>query len=194
MAAQFGEQALQTGVVELRGQLQAAPGPAAPKDLAAVLDQFRPIRSRLVHAVLFIVPGLLLLAVVVRASFFRVWPGVEMYLSSLVAVAAALVIFLVFMGRLKALPKTLWERNSIALADSRGEGSVDIARDYALFIESFEVLLNSRWQFALSTALGILGASWVIFARLTGIEYSLLTTIWELTLAFYLGFILGLPA
>jgi hypothetical protein len=176
-----------------------APAPeanATPVAIDTELKRLRPVESRLMRGALLVLPWLLLLACLIRLVIFEVEAGVVMYLSSLAAVAAALLGFQVLMGKIKDLPQALWERGVIGPRTSDGQAAAErpLAEDYARFVRAFGRSLNDRGQFALAAVLGVAGAIWVLYDTLKGIDFSTARLVWEIALAYSLGFFVGLLA
>jgi hypothetical protein len=167
-----------------------------PDAIEGEFQRLQPVESRLLRAVLTLLPWLLLLACFIRIALFEVHPGVVMYLSSLVAVAAALLGFQVLMGKIRDVPRALWQRGVIGqrTRDGQSAAGYSLADDYAHFVNGFGRALNHHGQFALGATLGMAGAAWVVYDTLRGIEFSAARMAWELALAFSLGFFLGLLA
>ena len=178
-------------------QLQAVPlpaGEALSPELDAAFRNLQPINNRWLRLALTVLPWLLVSAGIVTLAVVDLKAGTVMYVSSLIAVALALLAFQVLMRLIREMPRSLWERDVIsAMTDTavQGDGS-GLAAQYARYVRDFGAALNHKFQVPFATAIGLIAASWVIYDSLKGVSFSTARMAWELAFAFALGFFVGL--
>ena len=178
-------------------QLQALPlpaGEALSPELDAALRNLQPIDNHWLRLALTVLPWLLVSAGIVTLAVVDLKAGTVMYVSSLIAVALALLAFQVLMRLIREMPRSLWERDVIsAMTDTAGQGDGSgLAAQYARYVRDFGAALNHKFQVPFATAIGLIAASWVIYDSLKGVSFSTARMAWELAFAFALGFFVGL--
>jgi hypothetical protein len=179
-------------------QLQALPPPASEAltpELDAAFHNLQPIDNRGLRLALAVLPWLLVSAGIATLAVADLRAGTVMYVSSLIAVAAALLAFQVLMRLIREMPRSLWERDVISAmtdaASPAGDGS-GLASQYARYVRDFGIALNDRLQLPFAAAIGLIAASWVVYDSLKGVSFSTVRMAWELSFAFALGFFVGL--